>query len=532
MYYGSIVFCLLFSAAKSLKNNECGVDSSDMECERSNAEQFASLVNEPFPADNVLSDHQRYEHPLVQRYATKEMSFIWSPAKKFTTWRKLWIALATAEQELGLDITDEQLSELRAKLYDIDFDFAEEKEREFRHDVMAHVHTFGEGTKAMPIIHLGATSCFVTDNTELVQIKESLLLVKRKLLQTIKILREFAVAHRDLPTLGFTHYQPAQLTTVGKRCTLWMQDLLLDLDKLDSEINNLPFRGVKGTTGTQASFLELFDGDHEKVKALDIRVTELMGFEKVIPVSGQTYTRKIDYNILSVLSGIAQSAYKMCGDIRLLSNLKEIEEPFSKTQIGSSAMAYKRNPMRSERVASLARYVMGLPSMAASTHSNQWFERTLDDSAIRRMYLPEGFLAIDVILNLLSNISDGLHVWPNVIKAHVMAELPFMATEVILMECVKNKGNRQELHEAIRVHSMAAGDVVKGEGKPNDLLERIAKDPLFAAVHAVLDRLVDPKLFVGRAPEQVDDFIFEQIDPILAENKELLEVPSIDGITV
>lgn len=400
----------------------------------SSADRIRELVAE-FPADALL-EHRMYEHPLVQRYATKEMSFIWSPAMKFTTWRKLWTALATAEQELGLDITDEQLEEMRNNLYNIDFDLAERKEAEFRHDVMGHVHTFGAvAPTAMPVIHLGATSCYVGDNTDIIQIRDSLQLVKRKLIQVLCTLKGFAMKYRDVPTLGFTHYQPAQLTTVGKRSTLWMQDLLLDLERVDREIETLPMRGVKGTTGTQASFLELFDGDHEKVKALNTRVCELMGFTKAIPVSGQTYTRKIDYFILSVLSGIAQSAYKMCGDIRLLANLKEIEEPFSKTQIGSSAMAYKRNPMRSERVCSIARYVMGLPSMAANTHANQWFERTLDDSAIRRIILPEAFLGTDVILSLLHNISDGLHVWPEVIRSHVMAELPFMATENILMEC-------------------------------------------------------------------------------------------------
>lgn len=498
----------------------------------SNADKFTEVAHGAFPSD-ALPDHQVYEHPLVKRYATKEMSFVWSPAMKFTTWRKLWTALATAEQELGIEITDQQLAEMRENLYDIDFDFAAKKEREFRHDVMGHVHAFGEvAPNAMPIIHLGATSCYVGDNTDIVQIKEALLLIKRKLVQTINILRGFAVKHKDLPTLGFTHYQPAQLTTVGKRCTLWMQDLLLDLSKVEQEIKDLPMRGVKGTTGTQASFLELFDGDHEKVKALNKRVTELMGFEKVIPVSGQTYTRKIDYNVLSVLSGIAQSAYKMCGDIRLLSNLKEVEEPFSKTQIGSSAMAYKRNPMRSERVCSLARYVLSLPNAAANTHANQWFERTLDDSAIRRIYLPEGFLAVDVILNLLSNIADGLHVWPNVVKAHVMAELPFMSTEVILMECVKKGGDRQELHEAIRVHSMDAGAVVKGEGKPNDLLERVARDPLFSAIHDDIEKLVDPALFVGRAPQQVDEFIAEEIDPVIEANKALIEIESVDDVNV
>ena len=400
----------------------------------SNADLFLAASAE-FP-EGALPDHQKYEHPLVQRYATKEMSFVWSPAMKFTTWRKLWTALATAEQELGLEITDEQLEEMRSKLFDIDFEFADKKEAEFRHDVMGHVHAFGEvAPAAMPIIHLGATSCYVGDNTDLIQIREALKLIQRKLVQVLATLKEFAVKYRELPTLGFTHYQPAQLTTVGKRCTLWMQDLVLDLERVNREIEDLPMRGVKGTTGTQASFLELFDGDHEKVKALNKRVCELMGFSRAIAVSGQTYTRKIDYNVLSVLSGIAQSAYKMCGDIRLLANLKEVEEPFSKTQIGSSAMAYKRNPMRSERVCSLARYIMGLPTGAANTHASQWFERTLDDSAIRRIILPEGFLGTDVVLNLLINIADGLHVWPNVVRAHVMAELPFMATENIIMEC-------------------------------------------------------------------------------------------------
>ncbi|KAG7356447.1 adenylosuccinate lyase [Nitzschia inconspicua] len=497
----------------------------------SNADKFLAAAAD-FPED-ALADQRVYEHPLVQRYATKEMSFIWSPAMKFTTWRKLWTALATAEQELGIEITDEQLEEMRTHLFDINFDLAAKKEAEFRHDVMGHVHAFGDvAPKAMPIIHLGATSCYVGDNTDIVQIRESLVLVKRKLVQVLSILKEFAVKYRDLPTLGFTHYQPAQLTTVGKRCCLWMQELMLDYERVCIEIEKLPMRGVKGTTGTQATFLELFDGDHEKVKKLNTRVCELMGFEKSIAVSGQTYTRKIDYNVLSVLSGIAQSAYKMCGDIRLLANLKEVEEPFAKTQIGSSAMAYKRNPMRSERVCSLARYVIGLPNGAANTAANQWFERTLDDSAIRRIILPEGFLATDVILTLLANIADGLHVWPEVVRSHVMAELPFMATEVILMECVKAGGDRQELHEAIRVHSMDAGAVVKGEGKPNDLMERVAKDAIFAAVHDKLDTLVDPKLFVGRAPEQVDEFVTDEIDPILAENKDLLEQQSLDTVNV
>lgn len=364
------------------------------------------------------------------------MSAIFSPAMKFTTWRKLWLALAAAEKDLGLEIDEEQLQQMKDNLYNIDFAKADEFESKFRHDVMGHVHAFGEvAEKAMPIIHLGATSCYVGDNTDIVQLREALKLVQSKLVQTLGILKVFAEKYKDVPTLGFTHYQPAQLTTVGKRCTLWMQDLLMDYERVTHELENLPMRGVKGTTGTQATFLELFNGDHEKVKELNKKVCNLMGFDKWVSVSGQTYSRKIDYYVLSILSGIAQSAYKMCGDIRLLANLKEVEEPFAKNQIGSSAMAYKRNPMRSERVCSLARYVMSLPPAAANTHANQWFERTLDDSAIRRIILPESFLAVDVILNLLVNIADGMVVWPNVVVKHVMEELPFMATEVILMEC-------------------------------------------------------------------------------------------------
>jgi adenylosuccinate lyase len=361
---------------------------------------------------------------------------VWSPANKFSHWRMLWTALAVAEQELGLDITDQQIEEMRNNWHTIDFDLADAKEREFRHDVMGHVHAFGAAAPtAMPVIHLGATSCYVGDNTDIIQLKQSLQLVSRKLLKVISVLSDFAVQHRAVATLGFTHYQPAQLTTVGKRATLWIQDFMMDWERVQREVETIPMRGVKGTTGTQASFLELFDGDHEKVRALNERVCHLMGFRHCVKVSGQTYTRKIDYYILSLLSGIAQSAYKMCGDVRLLANLKEVEEPFEKSQIGSSAMAYKRNPMRSERVCSLARYVMGLPDGAGHTHANQWLERTLDDSAIRRIILPEGFLAVDVILTMLDNIADGLHVWPEVVRSHVMAELPFMATENILMEC-------------------------------------------------------------------------------------------------
>ena len=525
-----------------------------------------NFIQEPFPSD-VMNDHRTYEHPLVERYATKEMSFLWSPAMKFSTWRKLWTALATAEQELGLEyITNEQIEQMLANIYNIDFAIASEKEAEFRHDVMGHVHTFGMAAPlAMPVIHLGATSCYVGDNTDLIQIRLSLQLVQRKLVKVIATLKAFAYTYRNLPTLGYTHYQPAQLTTVGKRATLWIQDLLIDLERINYEIDHLPMRGVKGTTGTQASFLELFNGDHEKVKKLNQRVCELMGFSKSIPVSGQTYTRKIEFYIVSVLSAIAQSCYKMCGDIRLLANLKEVEEPFAKNQIGSSAMAYKRNPMRSERVCSLARYVMGLPDSTANTHANQWFERTLDDSAIRRIVLPEAFLGVDVILTLCENITDGLHVWPEVVRKHTMEELPFMATENILMECkcifttttkmiisgifvwilmrcnffplfllvgVKAGGDRQELHELIRVHSMKAGVVVKGEGKANDLLDRIANDPAYSAVHSKLETMVDPQLFVGRAPQQVEEFIADEVNPILEAHKDLLNVTNVDNIEV
>jgi len=483
--------------------------------------------------EEVVRETSMYEHPLVKRYATKEMSYIWSPEKKFSTWRRLWIALAKAEKELGIDITDEQIAQMEAHVMDIDFERAEKKEKETRHDVMAHVYTYGEAAPAAQgIIHMGATSCFVGDNTDIVQLKEGMELLQRKLVKLLAQMKTFAVEQRAHATLGFTHYQAAQLTTVGKRMTLYMQDFLIDLEHLEREIAALPMRGLKGTTGTQATFLELFEGDHEKVKECNRKVCEYMGFNKWVAVSGQTYTRKIDYHILSVLSGVAQSAYKMCGDIRLLANLKEIEEPFGKDQIGSSAMAYKRNPMRSERVCSLARYVMGLPAAAAQTHATQWFERTLDDSSIRRIILPEAFLAVDVILNIVANVTDGLQVWPQVIRAHVMAELPFMATEKILMACCKKGGDRQALHHAIREHSMDAGRVVKAEGKPNDLLERIRLDPLFSVVHNELDELVDPMLFVGRAPEQVDEFISEEIDPILAKHKELLAVENKDGVSV
>ncbi len=470
-----------------------------------------------------------YENPLVSRYASKEMSFIWSPQKKFSTWRRLWLALAKAEQELGLEITDEQLAEMAAHLDDINFEVAEEEEKIRRHDVMSHVHAFGiQCPKARPIIHLGATSCYVGDNTELIQLRESLQLVRKRLLKVMSLLRNFSMEYRSQATLGFTHYQPAQLTTVGKRASLWLYDLLTDFETIDRLEKELPFRGVKGTTGTQATFLTLFNGDHDKVKQLNEKVTSAMGFERAVPVSGQTYSRKWDYIALSALSQIAQSAHKMATDIRLLMNLKEVEEPFGKKQIGSSAMAYKRNPMRSERICSLARFVMSLPENAAQTHATQWFERTLDDSANRRLSLPEGFLGTDVILNILANVVDGMVVYPKVIEKRIMSELPFMATEEIIMACVKAGGDRQDLHEAIREHSFAAAEQVKIHGKDNDLLERLATDALFAPIHGRLNELMDPMLFVGRAPEQVVEFVEECIDPILKANAAELSSETAD----
>jgi len=480
-----------------------------------------------------MADFNKYQHPLTERYASKEMSFVWSPAKKFSTWRKLWLVLAESEKELGLGITDEQLEEMRNHLTDIDYELADKKETELRHDVMAHVHTFGTVCpKAKPIIHLGATSCFVGDNTYIIQMRDSLILVREKMVKLLNIMKTFALKYADMPCLGFTHFQAAQLTTVGKRCALWMQDFAMDFEEIDRLIATLPMRGVKGTTGTQATFLELFEGDHEKVKELNKRVCNKMGFDKWQHVSGQTYSRKIDYNVLSALSGLAQSANKMCSDIRMLASMKEMEEPFGKSQIGSSAMAYKRNPMRCERVCSLSRYLMNLPTNAAQTHANQWFERTLDDSSIRRIILPEGFLAADVVLTTLISIADGLHVWPAVIRAHLDLELPFMATEVILMDCVKAGGDRQEIHEAIREHSMAAGKRVKEEGAANDLLERIAADPVFASVHGKLDKLLDPSLFVGRAPQQTREFVIDCIDPILTTYATCLSKQSVDGVNV
>ena len=464
----------------------------------------------------MQEDFESYQNPLTGRYASKEMSYNFSPQRKHSTWRRLWLALAESEKTLGLDITDETVNQMRAHLDDIDFEKAKAKEAELRHDVMSHIHVFGECCPAAkPIIHLGATSCFVTDNTELIQMRDGLKIILGKLLKVISILADFADKYKDMPTLGFTHYQPAQLTTVGKRFSLYLQDFMLDLERVEAEIQHIPFRGVKGTTGTQASFLDLFDGNHEKVRELDKMVSAKMGFNNPVHLSGQTYTRKVDYYVLTVLSGIAQSAYKMCGDIRLLANLKEMEEPFGKNQVGSSAMAYKRNPMRSERVCSLARYLMTLPLNTAHTHATQWFERSLDDSANRRIVIGEAFLAADVILSLAANITNGIQVWPKVIRAHINAELPFMATENIIMEAVKAGGDRQELHEHIRQHSMEASKVVKAEGGKNDLIQRLAAYPLFASVAARFDEILKPEAFTGRAANQTSDYLNEVVRPTL-----------------
>lgn len=457
-----------------------------------------------------------YSNPLAERYSSKEMLENFSPDKKFSTWRKLWIALAESEKELGLHITDEQIAEMKANIYNIDYELAAKKESEFRHDVMAHVHTFGtQAPKAMPIIHLGATSAFVGDNTDLIQIKDGLDIVKTKLVNVISEMSKFAMEYKDLPTLGFTHFQAAQLTTVGKRATLWLQSLLLDLEELEFREKTLRFRGVKGTTGTQASFKELFNDDFSKVKALDEKITEKMGFDKRFLVTGQTYDRKVDSEIMNLLANIAQSAHKFTNDLRLLQHLKEVEEPFEKSQIGSSAMAYKRNPMRSERISSLAKFVIALQQSTAMTAATQWFERTLDDSANKRLSLPQAFLAIDAILIIWKNVLDGLVVYPKMIEKRIMVELPFMSTEYIIMECVKNGGDRQELHERIRVHSMEAGKMVKIEGKENDLIERILNDKYFNLDKARLLEILSPKNFIGFAPEQTEEFVNIEVNPIL-----------------
>ncbi len=470
-----------------------------------------------------MSDKTIYENPLNTRYASREMQENFGDGKRFRLWRKLWIALAESEKELGLPITEEQIEELKAHAEDIDYERAEKYEREVRHDVMAHVKAYGDAApSAKGIIHLGATSCFVDCNSELMIMRDGLEILLKKLVNVMEKLKNFALRYKDVPTLGFTHLQPAQLTTVGKRATLWLQDLMLDYESLTALLAKFRLRGVKGTTGTQASFLDLFDGDGEKVKELEKRVVEKLGYEKVYAVTGQTYPRKFDYNVLCVLSQIAQSAYKFSNDIRILQNMKEVEEPFEKSQIGSSAMAYKRNPMRCERMGSLCRYMLSLPVNSAFTASTQWFERTLDDSANRRIVNAQAFLTVDAVLNLYMNVAENLVVYEKTIAKHVAAELPFMATENILMECVKAGGDRQELHERIRVLSQEAGMAVKQEGKENDLLARIAVDPLFEAVHARLPEIVDAKKFVGRAPRQTEEFIEGEIVPILKKHAALL----------
>ena len=467
----------------------------------------------------------RYVSPLSERYASKEMQYIFSPDMKFRTWRRLWIALAETEKELGLNITQEQIDELKAHAEDINYDVAKERERQVRHDVMSHVYAYGvQCPKAKGIIHLGATSCYVGDNTDIIVMTEALKLVKKKLVNVIAELSAFADKYKDQPTLAFTHFQPAQPTTVGKRATLWTQEFLLDLEDLEYVLGTMKLLGSKGTTGTQASFLELFDGDQETIDKIDPMIAEKMGFKECYPVSGQTYSRKVDTRVANILAGIAASAHKMSNDIRLLQHLKEVEEPFGKSQIGSSAMAYKRNPMRSERIASLSRYVMVDALNPAITSATQWFERTLDDSANKRLSIPEGFLAIDGILDLCLNVVDGLVVYPKVIEKHMMAELPFMATENIMMDAVKAGGDRQELHERIRELSMEAGKTVKVEGKDNNLLELIAADPAFNLSLEDLQRSMDPKKYIGRAKEQTERFVNTVVQPILDSHKELLGV--------
>ncbi|MBO5060950.1 MAG: adenylosuccinate lyase [Clostridia bacterium] len=466
-----------------------------------------------------------YESPLNSRYASKEMQYIFSPDKKFTTWRRLWVALAESEKELGLNITDEQLDEMKQHIDDINYDVAREQEKKVRHDVMSHVYAYGvQCPKAKPIIHLGATSCYVGDNTDIIIMTEAMRLIRKKLVNAIAQLSKFAEANKDLPTLAFTHFQPAQPTTVGKRATLWLQDLLMDLEVVEEQLSKAKLLGSKGTTGTQASFLELFDGDHEKCKLLDKKIAEKMGYETCFAVSGQTYPRKLDYQMLSCLSGIAQSAYKFSNDIRLLQHLKQIEEPFEKSQIGSSAMAYKRNPMRTERIGSLARYVIVDALNPAITASTQWFERTLDDSANKRISVPEAFLAVDAILSLYINVVDGLVVYPKVIHQQFMREIPFMATENIMMDAVKRGGDRQELHEKIRVYSMEAGCRVKQEGEENNLLELIAEDEAFGMTIGELRELMKPENYVGRSSEQVVDFINDEIKPVLERYRDELGV--------
>ncbi len=466
-----------------------------------------------------------YESPFSSRYASKEMLYIFSPDMKFSTWRKLWISLAKAEMALGLPITQEQIDEMEANVQNIDYAVARAREKEVRHDVMAHVYTFGKvAPKAAGIIHLGATSAYVGDNTDIIQIREGLYLVRRKLAAVLEQLAKFADAHKAQPSLGFTHFQPAQLTTVGKRATLWMNELLMDLQEIEYRIDTLRMLGSKGTTGTQASFMELFDGEESKIRDMEQKIAEDFGFAGVVPVSGQTYSRKIDAQTVATLSGVAQSASKFANDLRLLQHLKEIEEPFETNQIGSSAMPYKRNPMRSERICALARYVICDSLNPAFTTATQWFERTLDDSANKRIAIPEAFLAIDAILNIMLNVVSGLVVYPKVIEQRVMSELPFMATENIMMSAVKRGGNRQDLHERIREHSMAAGKQIKEFGLENDLVDRIAADPMFGLTKEEIAKELDPKLYIGRCPSQVDEFLAECVQPAIR--------PYLDGSDV
>lgn len=466
-----------------------------------------------------------YKTPLNSRYASKEMSYIFSDDMKFSTWRKLWVALAESEKELGLDITTEQINELKKNIYNINYDEAIKKEKAVRHDVMSHVYAYGLlCPEAKGIIHLGATSCYVGDNTDIIIMRDALILIKKKIVTVLNHLKEFALKYKDMPTLGFTHYQPAQLTTVGKRATLWMQDLTMDIENIDYLLSNFKLRGAKGTTGTQASFMELFNGDEEKVKTLDKMIANKMGFKASFAVTGQTYPRKFDSIVLNTLSEVAQSAYKFSNDLRLLQSMKEMEEPFEKNQIGSSAMAYKRNPMRSERISALSRYVIVDSLNPAITAATQWFERTLDDSANKRIAVAEAFLALDGVLNIYINVVENMVVYDKVIKSHVENELPFMATENILMKAVKKGGDRQELHEHIRIHSMAAAQRVKGEGLNNDLIERIINDNSFGLSKEEILEAINPLKFVGRAPGQVLEFIEECVEPILRENIDALDI--------
>lgn len=464
-----------------------------------------------------------YESPFCTRYASEEMQYVFSPDNKFKTWRKLWIALAKAEQRQGLGITDEQIAELEAHAEDINYEVAQAREKECRHDVMSHVYAYGvQCPHAKGIIHLGATSCYVGDNTDIILMRQGLTIIRRKLLNVISLLAAFADRYKDMPALAYTHLQPAQLTTVGKRATLWINELMMDLEETEYRIAHLKLLGSKGTTGTQASFVELLDGNGEKIKALEEDIAKQMGFDAVVPVSGQTYSRKVDSFVMNVLSGIAQSASKFSNDLRLLANFKEMEEPFEAQQIGSSAMPYKRNPMRSERITSLSRYVMSNSLNPQFTAATQWFERTLDDSANKRIAMAEGFLAVDAILKIMLNVCDGLVVYPKVIAQRVMRELPFMATENIMMSAVKKGGDRQELHERLRQHSIAAANVVKQEGGENDLIQRVCQDPAFGLTQEELQKVLDPKMFIGRSPEQVTEYLQEFVNPVLEANRDLL----------